>query len=108
MRAVLEHNYEWQKILDNALQSFTRKFCLILFTPFTATTREIVIRKRGVLKSSREINQSNGIDVPDLSFSRNDIESRLKAAGVTWELVYNIPTHTGYKVEQVFFIEKNS
>ena len=33
MRHILEHNYEWSAILDNALASFTERMVLILFTP---------------------------------------------------------------------------
>ncbi len=29
MRHVLEHNYEWKKILENALKSFTQRMCLV-------------------------------------------------------------------------------
>lgn len=107
MRAVLEHNYEWQKILDNALQSFTYKFCLILFTPFSKSTHERINRKPGhPIQTSREINRTHGIDVPDISFSREDIESRLRLVDITWKLVHNIDTNTGYKIEHIYFIRK--
>ena len=33
MRAVLEHNPCWRDVLDNALQSFTRRMAMILFLP---------------------------------------------------------------------------
>lgn len=94
MRGVIEHNYEWQKILDNALKSFTNKFCLILFTPFVDNTYEIAN------------NRAFGIDVPDIAFSREDIESRLRSAKVHWELAKDIPTDTGYGIEHVYFIER--
>lgn len=94
MRGVIEHNYEWQKILDNALKSFTNKFCLILFTPFVESTYEIAN------------NRAHGIDVPDIAFSREDIESRLRSAKVHWELAKDIPTDTGYGIEHVYFIER--
>lgn len=94
MRGVLEHNYEWQKILDNALQSFTNKFCLILFTPFAEKTYEVAS------------NRHHGIDVPDISFCQEDIEDRLRSAGVTWDLAKNVPTNTGYGVEHTYFIER--
>lgn len=41
MRPVLEHNYQWEMILKSALDSFRKKFCLILFTPFVEETKEI-------------------------------------------------------------------
>jgi hypothetical protein len=90
IRHVLEHNYRWKEILDGALASFTRKLCLILFTPFSETTREIAH------------NRQHGVDVPDLSFSRADIEGRF--GDVQWDLVEGIPTDTGYKMEHVYFI----
>lgn len=90
MRHVLEHNYEWQKILDNAVRSFKRKFCLILFTPFAEQTCEIAH------------NRQHGVDVPDISFSRHDIERHL--AGLRWELFANISTSSVYGVEHVYLI----
>lgn len=90
MRHVLEHNYGWENILQGAVESFTRKFCLILFTPFADRTHEIAH------------NRSHGVDVPDLSFSRADIERCL--VGLRWRLIENIPTQTGYGVEHVYMI----
>jgi hypothetical protein len=90
MRHVIEHNYQWEKILDGAIRSFTRKLCLILFTPFAAETREIAH------------NRMRGVDVPNLSFSRTDIEG--KFAGLRWELFDNIPTDTGYGIEHVYLV----
>jgi hypothetical protein len=92
MRHVIEHNYQWEKILDGAVRSFTRKLCLILFTPFAEETREIAH------------NRAHGIDVPDLSFCRDDIERRL--GGLRWELFDNIPTETGYGLEHVYLVWK--
>lgn len=46
MRHILEHNYEWRAILDNALASFTERMVLILFTPERAATEQIHSRPR--------------------------------------------------------------
>lgn len=89
MRHVLEHNYEWKQILDNALASFTKKFCLILFTPLGATTQEI------------SFNQDIG--VPDLSFNPKDIEARF---GKLKFSVETIPTPKYYKVEHIYRLTK--
>lgn len=91
IRHVLDHNYDWAIILDNALASFQRKLCLVLFTPLTESTREIAH------------NAVHGIDVPDLSFSTADIDARFVAAGVRFEAYTGIPTHTGYGAEHVWF-----
>lgn len=90
MRHVLEHNEDWRQVLDSAVRSFTRKFFLVLFTPFSDTTHEIAH------------NRAHGVDVPDLSFRRSDIEERL--AGLRWELIEEIPTDTGYGVEHVYLV----
>ena len=35
MRHVLEHNPQWKPLLRKALAAFTKRFCLVLFTPIT-------------------------------------------------------------------------
>jgi hypothetical protein len=47
MRHILEHNYEWARVLDNALASFTQRMALILFTPERETTQEIAFQHDG-------------------------------------------------------------
>jgi hypothetical protein len=94
MRHILEHNYHWEKILVSALGSFQRKFCLILFTPFAHETKEIAH------------NRNIGIDVPDLSFKREDIERNF--TGLKWKLVEDIGTQSQYGVEHVYFVWRNN
>jgi Protein of unknown function (DUF616) len=94
LRHVLEHNYQWERILDAAVHSFNRKLCLILFTPFSDVTKEIAH------------NRQHGVNVPDLSFCRRDIES--KFSGLHWELVENIVTPSGYGIEHIYFVWKAS
>jgi hypothetical protein len=86
MRHVLEHNYEWDKVLSNALASFRKKMCLILFTPYATETHEI------------KHNKDAGVDVPDLSFKQEDIETYL--IGYRWAL-------TSHKNEHIYFITKD-
>jgi len=64
LRHVLEHNHEWEKILDNAVASFVDKICIILFTPLT---KETVVIDDDVC----------GMGVPDIAFNINDILERL-------------------------------
>jgi hypothetical protein len=66
------------------------KLCLILFTPFAAETKEIAH------------NAAIGVDVPDLSFGREDIERHF--AGLHWKLIENIRTESQYGVEHVYFV----
>ena len=92
MRHVLEHNYDWKDILAGAVSSFRKKYCLVLFTPFDEVTHEIAYNKK------------HGVDVPDISFSKKDIERFFE--GLKWRLQDNLKTRTGYGVEHVYYIEK--
>jgi hypothetical protein len=90
MRHVLEHNYDWESVLAGAVQSFQRKLCLVLFTPFVEETKEIAH------------NRASGADVPDLSFNRADIERHFE--GLMWRLIPNIKTKSQYGVEHVYLV----
>jgi beta-1,4-mannosyl-glycoprotein beta-1,4-N-acetylglucosaminyltransferase len=92
MRHILEHNYDWRKILDNALSSFKKKFCLVLFTPF--------VDKTGVIAQ----NKKYGVDVPDIAFKREDVESKLK--GLKWRMESH-RTRTQYRIEHIYYIERS-
>lgn len=92
MRHVLEHNYDWPEVLTGAVSSFKKKYCLVLFTPFTTATHEIAHNKK------------HGVDVPDIAFDKKDIERFF--AGLKWRLEDNIKTRTGYGVEHVYYVEK--
>ena len=92
MRHVLEHNYAWKEVLAGAVSSFRKKFCLVLFTPFTDTTQEIAHNKK------------YGVDTPDIAFNKADIEHFFE--GLKWRLEDNIKTKTGYGVEHVYYVEK--
>lgn len=91
MRHVLEHNYLWPVILNNALQSFAQKFCLIIFTPFQDQTREIAH------------NLKHGVDVPDIGFQKEALERFLE--GFNWRMETR-KTGTHYGVEHIYYIER--
>lgn len=44
MRHILEHNYDWRVILQNALASFTKRMTLILYRPMQ-DTEKVVLEK---------------------------------------------------------------
>ncbi|MCK9351244.1 MAG: glycosyltransferase domain-containing protein [Candidatus Paceibacterota bacterium] len=94
MRHVLEHNYDWKPVLENAVASFNKKLCLIIFTPFSDATKQVAHNKK------------YGVDVPDISFSKKDIEGCF--AGLNFRREENIKTKTGYGVEHIYFIEKEN
>lgn len=41
LRHVLEHNDQWQAVLDNAVASFRRRLALVIFTPFSDETHRL-------------------------------------------------------------------
>lgn len=88
LRHVLEHNYDWNSILNNALSSFRKKMFLCLFTPFADETTEIAYNQ--------------GVDVPDLSMSKAEIECNF--IDVKWHLLENIETSTQYGIEHVYLL----
>jgi hypothetical protein len=94
IRHILEHNYDWKMVLENALASFNKKLCIVFFTPFVDETKEIAHNKK------------HGVDVPDMAFSQKEIEKFFE--GLKWSKRENIKTRTGYKVEHMYFIEKKT
>jgi len=95
MRHVLEHNYEWRTILENACKSFKSKMCLVLFTPFTSETKEIAH------------NLKHGVDVPDLSFNKNELIQLFEEYNIKYDLM-TFNTETGYNIEHVFYLYKDN
>jgi hypothetical protein len=93
MRHVLEHNYDWKLILENACKSFNKKMCLVLFTPFSNVSKEIAH------------NLKHGVDVPDLSFNKDELLSIFEKHNITHELK-TIESNTGYRCEHIFYLNK--
>lgn len=89
MRHVLEHNYNWNIILDNASQSFQERMVLVLFTPLAIQTKEIAFAPNP--------------GVPDISFNLDDILNILFLHKVT---AHTMATATQYGTETIFYIEK--
>lgn len=87
LRHVLEHDYDWQLILENALSAARKKLVLVLFTPMVERTQEIAH------------NAPHGVDVPDIAFSERDIE---KAFGNRAWSCQTLQTATGYGQETVY------
>lgn len=92
MRHVLEHNYEWKAVLENALESFREKMVLIIFTPFSDETKEIAFFPE--------------IGVPDISFSKEELQNIIKDHKCNYTLREGLETDTAYGVEHIFLIEK--
>jgi hypothetical protein len=89
IRHILEHNWEWRKILKNALASFQKKLCMVLFTQFGEETRSI--------GSTKE-------NVPDISFRKEDLLEFLRPFHFTEE---PLQTATQYGIEHIFYVTRN-
>lgn len=89
LRQVLEHNYEWKKIIVNAVDSFQKKLCITIHTPITGTTNQIY---------------TSPTDIPDISFKKEDILGHFKGFTVTEEFV---PTgQFEYGLEWIIYVER--
>lgn len=88
MRHILEHNLGWEKILGNALASFTKKFVLMIFTPWRPETGVCYWDNLGVV---------------DICFKREDIVSKFEGFKYTTE---ELVTKTACGVENVFYFER--
>lgn len=89
MRHVIEHDYRWAQILENAVASFRERMVLITFTP--------LVRETKVLSTEEEIN------VPNIAFSLRDLGRFISVYTVKWQTLH---TATQFGVENIFFLQK--
>jgi hypothetical protein len=68
--------------------------CLVLFTPFSSETKKIAD------------NLYQGVDVPDLSFSKEELISVFDEFSVNYEFE-SLNTATGHGIEHVIYLRKN-
>lgn len=88
MRGVLEHNVDWKPVLENAVKSFQKKMCLLVFTPFQDETRVIDEGHHGL---------------PDIGFKKSDLTDIFGMYKYTEE---TMETATKYETETLFYITK--
>ena len=100
LRQVLELNVEWRKILENIKKSFRKKLCIVIFTPFSDTTKigevEKVLTSKGV---------ETGKDLNLMYFNKEDILNYFPSTEfkVTEEV---IKTGQGYNQDWIIYIER--
>jgi hypothetical protein len=94
MRHVLEHNHDWQQVLDNAVASFTQRMVLILFTPMVERTR-----------AWQELAGVGGVDVPVISFAHQELTDRF-GPGVTWSFEDLASPETWFRTERIYLLER--
>jgi len=91
MRAVLEHNYDWPALLDNALNSFTKRLVLVTFTPFTEQTPH------------EELRFEDAYDVPTLALNYELLINHF--VGFEWDQTEIVSPRTAYKHETMFIVD---
>jgi len=98
MRHVLEHNYNWQKILKNALNSATKKIAITFFIPPSDEINETI---------EVDHNKEYGINVPNLRICKKEflgIINDKKVKNISSIKLYN--DGLAYdKCEELFFID---
>ena len=96
MRHVLEHNWDWKTILDNALTSATKKLALVLFIPLEEVSREI--------QEDSLLNKNGGVDVPNIALGHGEVMSIIAKYGCR-VIQETYETETQYGKETLFLIE---
>ena len=101
MRQVLECNIEWRTILDNVKKSFSKKFCLIICTPFAATTDVFKTTVPTLSDGTKDVS----VLLPEISFNKADILAYFpaKTYKVTEETIKIL---TDYGEEWILYVEK--
>jgi hypothetical protein len=94
LRHVLEHNPDWESILDNALVSFQKRMVLIVFTPFRNQTA--VIHRYKWWHGCKD-------HMIDIGFRKEDLTDRFGDLSWTEE---QIKTRSQYNFEHLFYLEK--
>lgn len=90
MRGVIEHDWRWRKVLANAVASFRKRMCLVIFTPFGERTKDIKFISE--------------LGVPDISFRWDDLMPFFEGCHVSYK---NIVSDTGYGQERIIYLEKS-
>ncbi len=94
IRHILEHNSDYKKIFQNALDSFNKILILILFTPFSDEKTKVLTTW-----------DLDGHIIPDISFNKKEITNIIEKNNCSYELIENISTLTQYKIEHIFIIK---
>lgn len=95
MRSVAEHNFEWKKILENLLKSFTKKAFVQFYTPMNYDTDEAIL-----------ITLSPGYDnIPELSIPVSTWHDMLFDYNIEWKSL-KVESPLAYGEETYYFLAK--
>lgn len=102
MRHVLEHNFDWRRILRNAISSFRNRMFLAVFTPLLTDSEDDA--KVIALHGPPE-HPYYDPPVPNLSFRRAAVEAEFAGLKFTYE---SLLTGTQYGEEHLWRLTKPS
>lgn len=88
LRDVLDHNVEWEKVLQNALNSFQKRMVIVVFRALGPETKVVFVNTSEKYPG-----------VPDLQFCRTDLLKHIQPYLVREEQFAN---------ETLFFLEKKT
>lgn len=98
LRHVLEHNREWAKILDNAVASFGRRLCIIVYTPFTDPDEETHVHLTCEASAWWD-------EIPEYRFNFEEFTGHFSF--LEWDCEI-FPGEYPYQLETMFFISRNA
>jgi hypothetical protein len=105
MRHVLEHNYQWQKVLACAVESFTERMVLVLYTPLVKEPVPPAKEWHGFSMEVLDLIECWG-NIPVLSLRQKTIEDLLTEHNVSWLLEENISSACDFKYEHIYYLQK--
>lgn len=91
IRGVIEHNYDWQLVLDNAVASARKRIAIVLFTPDG---------------NGQQLDYTAELEVPDIAVPHDAVAEALDTAGFTDVQRYTIPTSSHYREETLFLASR--
>ena len=93
LRHVLEHNRNWDKVLVNAINSFRKKLCVVLFVPLSED-------------GTKEVSKIEDPDIPTLSLDKDGFLGHLNCGLVDYTYVGRLHTDSTFRNEHVYLITR--
>lgn len=94
MRHVIEHNYKWDVVLENALASFRSKMFLAIFTPMNNGDE------------AEELAFVPVYNVPDMSLPTKVVEFMIRKHGASFTKDV-LKSESAYGLETIYMMKKN-
>lgn len=97
LRHVLEHNIDWERVLENAIKSFHKKLVLVIFTPWQTKTKRLAWNRK------RSVCIVGAGSIPNIGFRKEDVTKFFEGMRCKEEA---LRTGTQYGIETIFYVKK--